>query len=157
MPDGLEVRPVLPEHHWAIWEAEVEAFMDHWGFSPDEFTYDMFLAEPNADPTLWRVAWDGDQVAGMVRSYINQQENAEFNRKRGWTEDIGVRRPWRRRGLARALLCRSLHALKECGMSEAGLHVHTENLNNAFQLYESVGFRIDKMFTIYQKPIQQTR
>lgn len=156
MPEGLEVHPVLPAHHPIIWEAEVEAFMDHWGFSREEFTYEMFQAEPNADPTLWRVAWDGDQVAGMVRSYINQQENAEFNRERGWTEDIGVRRPWRRRGLARALLCRSLHVLKNRGMSEAGLHVHTENLNRAFQLYESVGFHVDKMFTIYQKPVQQS-
>lgn len=153
VPVGLEVRPVLPDHYRMIWEAEVEAFMEHWGFSREEFSYEVFQDEPNADPALWRVAWDGDQVVGMVRSYINQQENAEFNRKRGWTEDIGVRHPWRRRGLARALLCRSLHALKERGMTEAGLHVHTANLNRAFQLYESVGFHIYKMFTIYQKPM----
>ncbi len=34
VPDGLEVRPVQPEHYRAIWEADVEAFRDHWGYAP---------------------------------------------------------------------------------------------------------------------------
>ena len=33
LPEGLEVRPVLPEHYRAIWEADSEAFRDHWGSS----------------------------------------------------------------------------------------------------------------------------
>ena len=31
LPDGLELRPVRPEDHRAIWEADAEAFRDHWG------------------------------------------------------------------------------------------------------------------------------
>lgn len=153
MPDGLEVRPVLPEHYRQIWEAEHEAFRDHWGYSEDADGYEEFLEDENFDPSLWRVAWAGDQVAGMVRSFINPRENAEYSRLRGWTENISVRRPWRRRGLAKSLLVQSLHALKERGMIDAALGVHTENPNGAFQLYESVGFRVNKMFTIYRKPL----
>ena len=37
----------------------------------------------------------------MVRNFINHKENQEANRKRGYTENISVRRPWRRQGIAR--------------------------------------------------------
>lgn len=153
MPEGLEVRPVLPEHYRPIWEAEHEAFRDHWGYSEDANSYEQFLDQEHFDPSMWQVAWAGDQVAGMVRNFINHRQNAEFNRLRGWTEYISVRRPWRRRGLAKSLLVQSLCVVKERGMTEAALGVHTENPNGAFQLYESVGFRAVKKFTIYRKPL----
>jgi GNAT superfamily N-acetyltransferase len=153
MPEGLEVRPVQTEHLQAIWNASLEAVRDHWGFSEEmETTLEQIKADRVFDPSLWRVAWDGDQVAGMVLSYIDPKENEEYNRKRGWTENIGVRRPWRRRGLARSLLAQSLHAVKERGMTEAALGVDTQNLSGALRLYESVGFRPIKCYTIYQKP-----
>ena len=78
--------------------------------------FPMHLISPTFDPSLWRVAWDGDDVVGMVRSFINAGENAEYERKRGYTQYISVRRPWRRRGIARALLVMGLHALKERGV-----------------------------------------
>jgi ribosomal protein S18 acetylase RimI-like enzyme len=153
MPLGLEVRPVRPEHYQAIYEASKEAFRDHWGFSEKfEPGVDQWLDDPDFDPSLWRVAWDGEQVAGMVRSFIDRKQNEEYNRKRGWTEDICVRRPWRRRGLARSLIVQSFHALKERGMQEAALGVDTENHNQALHLYESVGFRPVRRTTVYHKP-----
>jgi len=153
MPIGLEVRPVRPEHYQAIYEASKEAFRDHWGFSEEmEPDVDQWLDNPDFDPSLWRVAWEGDQVAGMVRSFIDRKQNEEYNRKRGWTEDICVRRPWRRRGLARSLIVQSFYALKERGMQEAALGVDTENRTGALHLYESVGFRPVRRMTVYRKP-----
>ncbi len=154
MPSGLEGRDVLPEHYRAIWDAGSEAFRDHWGYvAPSEEDYRNWLEDRNFNPSLWRVAWDGDQVAGMVQSYINHDENREYNRLRGWTEGICVRRPWRRMGLARALLVQSLHVLKEQGMHEAALTVDTQNLSGAFRLYESVGFRPVKHLSVYRKSL----
>jgi mycothiol synthase len=152
MPPGLEVRPVQLSHLQAIRAASLEAFQDHWGYSVDEEpTVEQMLDDRNFDPSLWRVAWDGDQVVGMVRSFIDQNQNTEYNRLRGWTEDICVRRPWRKRGLARSLIVQSLYAIKERGMTEAALGVDTENLSGALRLYESVGFRPVKRFTMYRK------
>ena len=154
LPSGLEVRPVKMEDLQAIRDASVEAFRDHWGFNEEnEPTVEQWVENPNFDPSLWRVAWDGYQVAGMVLSYIDSRENESYNRKRGWTEDICVRRPWRRRGLARALLVQSLHAVRERGMQEAALGVDTENLSGALNLYESVGFRAVKRWATYRKPM----
>ena len=110
MPEGLEVRPVLPEHYRLIWDADTEAFRDHWGFvAPGEEDYQLWLTDFTVfQPELWQVAWDIDtgQVAGQVRTFIHHEQNRLYNRKRGYTEFISVRRPWRRRGLARALIVR---------------------------------------------------
>ena len=77
LPAGLEVRPVRPDQLRTIFDAEVEAFQDHWGATlPTEEDFLHFSTDPvEARTELWRVAWDGDQVAGMVRGYVNDDEN----------------------------------------------------------------------------------
>ncbi len=154
LPEGLVVRPPRPEELRKVWDAEVEAFQDYLGASaPGEEGYRAFLEDPYHDPSLWRIGWDGDEVAGQVRSFINGPENEATGRKRGYTESISVRRPYRRRGLARALLVQSLHALEERGMEEAALGVLTENVHGAVRLYESVGFRAVRAWTTLRKPL----
>jgi mycothiol synthase len=152
LPAGLEVRPVLPEHYRPIFDADNEAFRDHWGYIPaSEEDFQKILTDSVFDPTLWRVAWAGDQIAGMVLSFINRAENAEFNRKRGYTEDICVLRPWRKQGLAKALIALSLKALKERGMDHATLGVDAENISGATHLYEKMGYRVVSRARIYRK------
>jgi ribosomal protein S18 acetylase RimI-like enzyme len=99
------------------------------------------------------VAWDAStgEVAGQVQNFVNAEENEQRGVRRGYTEGISVRRPWRRRGLARALLTRSLQMFKEMGMEEAALGVDAQNLSGALNLYESVGFRVEKRHTTYRK------
>jgi ribosomal protein S18 acetylase RimI-like enzyme len=155
LPEGLDVRPAKLEHYRAIWDAMIEAFRDHWGYvPPTEEEYQQWLHDPKFDPSLWRVAWDGDQVAGMVLGLINPAENAAHNLKRGWVDDVCVRRPWRRRGLARALLTQGLQIFKARGMTQAALGVDTENPTGALRVYESVGFRPAKRHSIYRKPLE---
>jgi len=154
LPEGLVVRSPGPDELRKVWEAEVEGFRDYLGAVPQtETDYRAFLDNQYNDPTLWRIAWDGDEVAGQVRSYINGPENEAMGRRRGYAESISVRRPYRRRGLARALLVQSLRAIKERGMEEAALGVLTENVHGAFRLYESVGFRVVQSWTTLRKPL----
>ena len=61
----------------------------------------------------------------------------------------------RRRGLATALLCQSLHALKAAGMTEAALGVDTANPHHALALYERCGFRVVQELTCYEKLLAQ--
>jgi ribosomal protein S18 acetylase RimI-like enzyme len=89
----------------------------------------------------------------MVLNFIHEKENSEYNRKRGYTEEISVRRPWRKKGLARALIARSFKVLKEHGMTEAALAVDAENISGALKLYENMGFRTVKRYTTYRKPL----
>jgi GNAT superfamily N-acetyltransferase len=158
MPDGLEVRAFKGSHTRFIWEAIDEAFRDHWGYveSTDD-DYQRFLNSPTLKPDLWHVAWDGDQVAGMVLNNYFEEENKTFNRKRGWTDPICVRRPWRRRGLARALLVNSIQMFKEMGFDDTALGVDTDNPNGARMLYETVGYTTDKTWMAYRKPFTGTK
>jgi mycothiol synthase len=154
MPEGLEIRPVQPEHLRAIWEAEVEAFRDHWGAEQvQEGDYERWLAQTPFQPELWKVGWEGDQVAGMVRNFVNAEFNARHNRKRAYTEYISVRRPWRRRGLARALIAESLRMQKAMGFEESALSVDAENPSGALELYKSMGFEVVRRETSYRKDL----
>jgi len=145
LPATFEVRPVPEDRYRDVFKAQSEAFRDHWGFvEPSEEDYKRFLNEPTFDPSLWKVAWHGDEVAGMVLNFINREENEEFDRKRGYTEDISVRKPYRRQGLARYLLVRSVVMFREMGMKETALGVDADNPNQALNLYESVGYEVVK-------------
>lgn len=153
LPAGLLVRPVESDHLRSIWEADATAFLDHWGSRPQtEIDWLRFLERPDTDPTLWRVAWEGDRVIGQVRSYIDPDENAEYQRLRGYTENISTAKEWRGQGVARALICQSMAALRERGMTEAALGVHTENPTGAFHLYSSLGYEVEATWTVYEKP-----
>lgn len=155
LPAGIEVRPVLPEHYRKIWEADQEAFQDHWGnIPPTEAMYQEWLGSNAFQPQLWKVAWDGDQIAGQVLNFIDHKENEDLGRLRGYTEDISVRLPWRRRGLASALIALSLHMHREMHMQEAALGVDTENSNGALNLYTRMGFQVEKRLTVYHKPLE---
>jgi len=155
MPAGLEIRQVRDEQLRPIFDAEVEASRGLWGWrEPTENDFQLFLTEPlGSDRTLWRIAWDGDEVAGQIRAYINNDENERFGLKRGWVENILVREPWRRRGLARALIDSSIAGLRERGMTEGALGVDVDNPSGALRLYESVGFKVDSHEIAYRKPM----
>lgn len=153
LPEGLEVRTVLPEHHRAIWDADAEAFEDHWdhaAVTEDDFV--RFFAEPHIDTSLWQVAWDGDEVAGLVINAIVPNEIEQTGRKVGWLDSVATRRPWRRRGLAGALIARSLRVLGERGMETAALGVDTQSPTGALSLYESFGFRPERTWMFLRKP-----
>ena len=156
LPEGLEVRPSTPEHTRAIWEALDEAFRDHWGYSPGtEQDYQRFANHPSNTPEFWQVAWEGEQVSGMVLNRISAEENEKLGLKWGWTDPICVRRPWRKRGLARALIYKSMEVLKTEGMQQAILGVDTQNPSGALGLYESCGYRKFGHWTMYVKGIDE--
>lgn len=157
LPAGVEVRPVEPSQLRTIWEAEVAAFAGHWGASPDhgsETGWREFTEDPhNRDTALWQVAWAGDRVAGMVRPFINPEENDRFGLRRGWCENISTAADWRGRGVASALIARALRALCERGMTEAALGVDAQNETGAVRLYEKMGFRAVHRETEWRLPL----
>ena len=154
LPAGLEIRPVQPDHYRSIWQLTVETSQDEWGQKIlTEADYHEWLESSLFQPDLWQVAWDitTQLPVGEVLGYIHHDENKQFNRKRGYTEGVGVTRSWRRRGLARALISRSLQAQKAAGMTESALVADSANTNDVTRLYESCVFQIVKCDTLYRK------
>ncbi|HEY6608564.1 MAG TPA: GNAT family N-acetyltransferase [Candidatus Limnocylindria bacterium] len=155
MPDGLEVRPVTRDQYRALWDASAEAFRDEWGQAEwAEQDWERFQANPqNADPRYWRIGWEGDQVAGVITTTVPTEENEEYGRRRVYVSAVSVRRPWRRRGLARALLSSSLVAAREEGFTSASLGVDSTSPTGAIDLYRSLGFAPEKTFITWRKPL----
>ena len=155
LPQGLDLRPVeTTEQAMAVLRAFDEAFRDHWGYTPEgEEERRARLADPRQDPTLWQVAHDGDEVAGAVATLVDAADNARFDRARGWLDVVAVRRPWRRRGLARALIARALVVLREQGLTSAALGVDAENRTGALRLYEEAGFALEREVAVYRRPV----
>lgn len=151
-PEGIELRPFIKgEHDVAVWQAQNESFRDHWGshdVSFEEWKHSRF-GDPEFDPTLWPIAWDGDQVAGF-----------SLNRYRmgiGWIRTLGVRRPWRKRGLGEALLLHSFGEFYRRGMKTIGLGVDAQNPTGATRLYQKVGMYAASEFVTYEKELRAGR
>ncbi len=156
LPDGLEVRPVTSDLIRQIWVADVEAFQDHWGgFDSSDENLQRWLDSPTIDPTLWVVAWDGNEVAGGVINAIHPEENEALGVSRGWLHRVFPRRPWRKRGLARALIARSLVLIRERGIAEGILGVDADNPSGALGLYEKIGFEVLERSTAWRKPFER--
>jgi len=152
LPEGIEARPVTKELARKVWNASVEAFRDHWGYAePEENEFESYQSSKYFQPELWQAAWDGDEVVSSVQNYIDQDYNKKFQRKRGWTESISTRREWRKRGIARALIVRSMHMHKARGMTEVALGVDTENPSGALKLYQGLGYKKEKAGVVYRK------
>ncbi len=86
-------------------------------------------------------------------NFIDQDYNKKFNQTTGWTENISTRREWRNRGIACALIVRSMHRHNKLGMTEVALRVGTENPKGALQLYESRGYQQKKTNVLFRKEL----
>jgi ribosomal protein S18 acetylase RimI-like enzyme len=152
LPDGLEVRPVRDEDLRAIFLADSEAFLDHFGgVDPSDASFRRWVEHPTFDPSLFVVAWDGDDVAGAVLGLIDADENAAHGYRRGWLDSVFTRRRWRRRGLAVALIGRTMMLLRDRGMTSAQLGVDTDNPHRALTLYETAGFGSRSSATFFRR------
>ncbi len=144
-PKGVRPVPLSSVGDRAVWEAVEEAFRDHWEYQPEPYgEWLRHMVEHEAfDPDLWIVAQGDDGVAGVA---INRR-HPQFGR----IETLAVRRPWRRRGVGRALVEASLHALHERGERSVVLNVDAENLTGATQLYQQAGMTVVREIHAYEK------
>jgi mycothiol synthase len=146
-PDGIEVRPMREGEERVAYDVHEETFEDSWEYTREPYEeWRHFLVETELfDPSLWFLAWAGEVPAGVAICR---------NRKGvGWVQVLGVRRPWRRRGLGRALLLQAFHEFRRKGLRHAGLGVDAESLTGANRLYESMGMRVTRRLEIFEKPL----
>ena len=140
-PEGITVRSAdLAQDARPVHEAEADAFSDHYGYVAQGFDeWFHFRTEfMTAEPELWILAMDGDQIAGMALCSSQRPGQPDL----GWISTLGVRRPWRRRGLALAILHHAFQLLAARGKPRAGLGVDSQSLTGATRLYEKAGMRV---------------
>lgn len=148
-PEGIGVRGFRRHRDEAAVHAAMdEAFRDHW--RPDVMSLEEWLAfrfeRPGLDLRLWWVAWTGDEVAGAALAIETPLG--------GYIADLAVRRPWRGRGLGRALLLQAFAELRRRGQPRAYLGVDRDNPTGAMHLYSTLGMRpVHSAAQVYEKDL----
>ena len=157
IPEGIAIRPFVREKQmWTLVIADREAFRDHWGYveHPLEEVYKEWVHwidnDPDHDPSLWFLAMDGDEIAGMSLCRSKMAEDPGM----GYIETLGVRRPWRRRGVALALLHHSFGELYRRGKRKVSLDVDAQSLTGATRVYEKASMHVQRQTTAYEKELR---
>jgi ribosomal protein S18 acetylase RimI-like enzyme len=155
LPEGLTLTTFTPDLSEAVRQAHEESFLDHWGHEPvSPEDWEQFFVQNTAfRPDLTPVVLAGDQVAAYSINRLNPEENARQGYSTGWIQSLGTRRPWRKRGLASALLVWSMRAFQAEGLQFATLGVDAENPTGALGLYESLGFVSYVRFIAFGLPL----
>jgi mycothiol synthase len=139
-PGGIALRLYEDEDEEPLRAAINETFVDdpfHHEMTSSHFR-EFFLRKRGFDPSLWQLAWEGPQLAGFVLAFPERPGEEDL----GWVEVLGVRGPWRRRGLGEALLRWAIVELHGRGLRRVGLGVDAENESGALSLYERVGMNV---------------
>jgi mycothiol synthase len=156
-PEGITLRTFRPgTDAEAVYRTDTEAFRDHFGFVelPFEEGFQRFkhfmIDVETFDPSLWFLAMDGDEIAGVNLCRPESYDDPDM----GWVGSLGVRRPWRKRGIGLALLRHSFNEFYKRGKRRVGLGVDAQNLTGALRLYESAGMHVHHAFDQYEKELR---
>ena len=145
-PVGIEIRQVEPAGDLPAVHAVLdEAFVGHWDYHSEPF--DRWIEEhvdvARFDPTLWLLAVEaGEPVAALTGRVQGDY---------GWVGSLGVRAPWRGRGVGAALLRRSFAAFLRRGLRRVVLGVDAENATGATALYEQEGMRVVQRWDVWER------
>ena len=153
VPDGIVITPIEMETELqdAILAMD-DAFKDHWGHvetPADELLpqWEHYLEnDKDFDPTLWFLAKDGKQIAGVCRCSNKLAEDPDM----GWINQLCVGKPWRRKGLGMALLLTAFDEFHKRGKQRVGLGVDASSLTNATRLYEKAGMHVSQQYDTYE-------
>jgi mycothiol synthase len=150
-PDGLTPRNFHPGEEERVYEANMDAFSDHWDFrrQPMDEWRPYTVDHHGFDPTLWWLVEDGGELAAISLNSWHFSGDPQY----GWIGILGVRPPWRKRGLATALLRHSFRDFASRGATRVGLGVDGENTTGAVRLYERAGMRQVRRNDTYEKTL----
>ena len=153
-PAGITLRTCDSETDLeAVYRAVNDSFRDHYGHIDMPFEEGLkrfkhfMTGYEGFDPTLWFIAMEGDEIAGVCLCREKSYDNPDV----GYISTLGVLRPWRKRGIGLALLRHSFCELYRRGKRKAGLGVDAQSLTGALRLYENAGMHVHQAFDRYEK------
>ena len=153
-PDGIQLRPFdYQAHDYLLYRAHSEAFRDHWGHTPSPYEDWQHRMNPETnDTSMWYIAWEaarnghGDQIAGYCL--------CKYRMDNAWVGTLGVRLPWRKRGLGLALLNHSFGEFYKRGDRVINLGVDAASQTGATRLYKRAGMRVGAEYVTYEKELR---
>jgi len=164
-PTGVTVRTMVPgQDELALYRAKDETFRDHWGYVAGDFdeAFANWLhhLQHNQlhDPTLYfmavaQAASGSEEIVG----YAFCEPTTTDDPGMAWVDSLGVRRPWRRQGVALAMLHQLFGEFYRRGINKVGLGVDASSLTGATQLYERAGMHVFRQYNSYEKELRPGR
>ncbi|HUP33501.1 MAG TPA: GNAT family N-acetyltransferase [Gaiellaceae bacterium] len=150
-PDGISVRIAADDDHRPVHAAMVEVWQDT--NDPVDETFEEWahwhVQRDSYDPELWLLAHAGDELAGFAVCRVDPVDRAA-----GYVALLGVRRPWRRRGLGEALLLHAFEAFRAKGLTRGTLGVDASSVTGATRLYERAGMRVYRDTVFLERPVR---
>jgi mycothiol synthase len=133
-----------------------EAFRDSWGHT--EIVIDAWLQCVRSgwmDIEHSVLAWDvaNNRMAGACVNQCNEQTFLRRGRRELYVDDLAVRREYRQRGVATALLTWTLNRADHLGLQSVGLDADAENPTGAVRLYKRLGFDVIGKMRVYRKEL----
>jgi len=157
--EGINLRPYTTENMRAVFSAHGEAFRDHFGYVEEPFESGLKRFQhnmeggPEHDPSLWFIAWDGEEIAG----YCLCRPVSSSDRGAGYVNILGVRRGWRKHGLGLALLQHAFGEFHRRGQMHVELGVDANSLTGALRLYEKAGMYVYHQNDLFEKELRPGR
>ncbi len=140
---GITIVPWSDRHSEPARRVSNAAFADHWGSTPKSAeTWKERIAGFGCRLDLSFLAMAGDEPVGLVLNGHYEGDEAVTGRVDGWIDLLAVLGEFRKRGVASALIQRSLEAFRAEGFSHAMIGVDSDNPTGASRLYQKLGFEV---------------
>lgn len=156
LPDGLRFVTYAERPDVELFaRARKAGFADHRGAveEPLEAVIERTQQEIDSedfDPTLWILAMDGDEPAGLAFNSMKDDEYPDA----GYVASLAVLPNYRKRGVAYTLLKKSFAELHARGHHTVILGVDGSSLTGAVRLYERAGMHIHHRTFVYEREIR---
>ncbi len=136
-------------------------FRDHWGSEPVSVErWDAYRSLPTARDDLSVIAVTGEGEDAVVAGFAMAETYPDSWEAAGYTSTyialVGVRREFRGRRLAQAILSASLAGSRAEGVQRAVLDVDSDSPTGALDLYEHLGFTQASRSAVYEREVGLT-
>lgn len=153
-PDGVTITAWLPEHDEPARVLKNRTFADHWGSSTvSSAAWANKLSGYGTRRDLSLVALAEGDVVGLALNGHFPEDVASVGYDAGWIDTLGTDARWRGRGVASALIARSLQVFRDEGFDAAMLGVDADSPTGANRLYRDLGFTAEHQSTCWVRQL----
>jgi GNAT superfamily N-acetyltransferase len=152
LPDGFTLQVATREEGPAFHETISEAFEDHWEHHRQPFDqwWRLRTSDPEFDISWWFTVREGDRTVAAIRNVPARNGGV-------YVASLGVRRAWRGRGLAKALLWHTFSRAWSAGFPRITLGVDASSPTGATALYRGVGMTTTLETSVWEQHLTDAR